>query len=298
VISVQKDLSRVTSELSQAVQLNDTASRVTMTMELSFLQVINIFAFILIIVFNILSNAGIIGGQTNADVSAKYESYFTPAGYAFSIWLLIFVALGAFALYQALPRNVQNEKNEKIHLLFLFSALAMIGWIFSFNNEVIWLSMIMIFFTWLPIAFVYFRLNGLSLLTLPDYCSLDYWFYNWPFTLYFSWLTVANVANFFTLSVKQDWDNINTPEGSALAITIVGVVALVILLLYSDVFFVAVVVWAVIAVGVKQSSYEIISFTATACAIILLVAAALLGLVACVIKFVRNQQPENYQIVK
>lgn len=36
-------------------------------------------------------------------VSAAYPTLFTPAGWAFAIWGLIFIMEGVFAIYQLLP---------------------------------------------------------------------------------------------------------------------------------------------------------------------------------------------------
>jgi hypothetical protein len=256
------------------------------------LQIINIVSYAAIIIINILSNTGVIG-ETNKVVSDKYASYFTPAGYAFSIWGLIFTALGIFVIYQALSRNKSNPKLDKVHLFFMFSALAMIGWVFSFNNEVIWLSMIMIFLTWLPLAFVYFRLNAFGILTPPNYGSMDYWMINWPFILYFAWLTVANVANFFILAVDMGWASVNTPLSSSIAIAIVSAVGLAMLLCYSDIFFVMVVFWAVMAIRVKHISSEIIATAALTCFVVLTVADAI-GLIILLVKYFREKK-KNFE---
>lgn len=38
-------------------------------------------------------------------MSAEFPTLFTPAGWAFSIWGLIFLAEGVFSLWQLLPTN-------------------------------------------------------------------------------------------------------------------------------------------------------------------------------------------------
>ena len=50
------------------------------------LQISNGVALLITITINYLSVAGIFGGQTVKEISDKYHNYFTPAGYAFSIW--------------------------------------------------------------------------------------------------------------------------------------------------------------------------------------------------------------------
>lgn len=60
------------------------------------------------IVFNSLAAMGRVGGVTPAEISAKYQTMITPAGYAFSIWSLIYVGLIAFSIYQLLPANLAS----------------------------------------------------------------------------------------------------------------------------------------------------------------------------------------------
>jgi hypothetical protein len=53
----------------------------------------NGIALIITIFVNYLSNTGALNGNTMKVVSDKYFNYFTPAGFAFSIWGLIYVGL-------------------------------------------------------------------------------------------------------------------------------------------------------------------------------------------------------------
>ena len=62
-----------------------------------------IAAFLVTITVNVLANALPIAGTTTGAVSEKYASSFTPAGFTFSIWGLIYLALAAYVTYQALP---------------------------------------------------------------------------------------------------------------------------------------------------------------------------------------------------
>ena len=64
------------------------------------LQTANGIALIITIVINYLSNTGLFNGNTMATVSARYQNLFTPAGYAFSIWGLIYLGLLSFVFYQ------------------------------------------------------------------------------------------------------------------------------------------------------------------------------------------------------
>jgi hypothetical protein len=70
----------------------------------------NLGAFALVILLNVLSNALPINGQTMPEISAKYPSLFTPAGFTFSIWGVIYLSLLIFVVWQALPAQRSDSK--------------------------------------------------------------------------------------------------------------------------------------------------------------------------------------------
>ena len=73
------------------------------------LAVLNSISVILVIAVSYISQTGIINGNTMGSLSAEYYNLFTPAGYAFAIWGIIFLGLLIFSgyqLYQAFcPKN-------------------------------------------------------------------------------------------------------------------------------------------------------------------------------------------------
>ena len=72
------------------------------------LQIGNIIAYAAVLTVNILSSALPLNGRTAGEISDALPSYFTPAGYTFAIWGLIYLALLGFTVYQALP--AQRER--------------------------------------------------------------------------------------------------------------------------------------------------------------------------------------------
>ena len=57
------------------------------------LSIINLTSVVLVILINYVSQAIRINETTIGDISNKYFNLFTPAGYAFAIWGLIFISL-------------------------------------------------------------------------------------------------------------------------------------------------------------------------------------------------------------
>lgn len=81
------------------------------------LRVVHVLAYAGLIAVNVGSNLGWFG-KTNAEVSAEWPVPITPAGWAFSIWGIIFLLQGAGAAYALLPINYGSaslEKEKAVH---------------------------------------------------------------------------------------------------------------------------------------------------------------------------------------
>src|SRR5580765_5775754 len=78
------------------------------------------------LVFNALAATGYVNGITPAAISAKYPTVLTPAGYAFSIWSLIYLGLLAFSIYQILPANLARYR--AVRPLYVFSCVLNCSW--------------------------------------------------------------------------------------------------------------------------------------------------------------------------
>ena len=97
----------------------------------SVLKYANIIFFALTVVVNSLAGGTkFIGGQLTAAVSDANPTLITPAGYVFSIWGIIYMLLGVFIVYQALPSQQGKDYQAKIGWLFILSSLINIGWLF------------------------------------------------------------------------------------------------------------------------------------------------------------------------
>ena len=85
-------------------------------------QLLVILTTIITLIVNSLANIIPFNGQTSKQVSDKYFTTFTPAGYAFAIWSVIYIGLLAFTIYQALPS--QKERFNKVRDWVIISNLA------------------------------------------------------------------------------------------------------------------------------------------------------------------------------
>jgi hypothetical protein len=96
-----------------------------------------VFVVIANIAFNYVSQSLPIGGGAIEDISAKHASLFTPAGYAFAIWGLIYLATLVYAVHQLLPSQRSNYTHDlMVRPLILLNVLAT-SWIVVFRFELI-----------------------------------------------------------------------------------------------------------------------------------------------------------------
>jgi benzodiazapine receptor len=93
-------------------------------------QVLVLLSTMAILAINGLASASGLNGQTTGEISDRFQVYFVPAGYVFAIWGLIYLALIAYSIYQALPVQRQNLRLQRTGWLYVLSCAANIAWLF------------------------------------------------------------------------------------------------------------------------------------------------------------------------
>ena len=232
----------------------------------------NILAFAIVITVNVMANAVPLGGQTTGEISAKYPSLFTPAGYVFSIWGLIYLGLAIFVIWQALPKQHSNQNLAAIHLPFIASCVCNALWIFAWHYDFLLLSMVLMLGILASLAQLYWALNvGLSTAS-----TTEKWLVHLPFSIYTGWITVAIIANLSAVQIDRGWDNLLFPAATwtIIKIALAGSIAATVLFRRRDRAFVLVAVWASAGIAVKHSAVPLVAGAATVIALlgILLVA--------------------------
>lgn len=234
-----------------------------------------VFSIITLIVMNYLSNVGAFGGKTNKEISDKYHTLITPAGYAFSIWGIIFLGLLAFAVYQGLGTQRTNPRFRDIGWWVVLNAVCNAIWSPLFNNEQIGIALVVILVMLFSLVIIEQRLleqkHGPIVSADPDNTlpessasSTQTWLARIPFSIYFGWLTVATILNVTVYLKSTDFSLMGLSEQTwAVAMLIVGVaVGTVVFNRFRSVAYILVFAWAYIAIAVEQQSYSQIQITA------------------------------------
>jgi hypothetical protein len=223
-------------------------------------QTINVLAVVATIALNGLANALPLNGLTTGEISDRFEVYFVPAGYVFSIWGLIYVALSAFAVYQALPSQRTNPRLRSVGYLFVLSCVANIAWLFFWHYERFPLTMVAMAALLLLLIVVYLRL-GIGRTEVP---TPEKWLMRVPFSIYLGWITVATVANATSLLEYLNWNGWGiSPEIWAVILLLTATaITWAAALTRGDVAYALVIVWALIGIAVKHAGVAIVSTTA------------------------------------
>lgn len=211
-----------------------------------------IIAFILMIAVNALSNIIPLGGNTQKDISDKYPTLFTPDGFTFSIWGLIYLALAGFVVYQALPSQRKNPLVSAVTRLFIFTCIANIVWLFCWHYELLWLSLLVMVVLFMLLIKIY---RTLDINRQP--LSWKQWlFLVLPFSLYTGWITVATLANLTIVQQAMGWENVvmNPINWTLLKLALAGGISAVVVLKRNDMVYGLVIAWAAYGIMSKQSA--------------------------------------------
>lgn len=222
-----------------------------------YLQIFNGVAFIATIFMNYLSNTGKMNNTTIGEVSGGLQTLFTPAGYAFAIWGLIYLLLLGYILYQGRSLFVKVRDDAfvlKIGWWFIISCIANSLWIVSWIYEYTGLSCIFIFLLLFSLLKIVWN-NRMELWDAPISVILFLW---WPFVIYCGWVTVASIANVSAYLVKIGWDGfgISPVVWTVIMIVIASSINLVITWKRNMREFALVGAWALIAIGVANQNGE------------------------------------------
>jgi hypothetical protein len=241
------------------------------------LQIANGFFLIITVIINYLSNTGIFNDNTMASVSARYQNLFTPAGYAFSIWGLIYLGLLAFIIYQArslFKKNANDGIVIKTSWWFVLSCMANCTWVLAWLYEYTGLSVLIMLVLLVCLLRILTNANRLQ----NDIKIKT--FVVWPFSIYTGWICVALVANIAAWLTKMQWDGFGITQTSWAIIMICtsGAILLFVAWNYELPGFSLVGVWALVAISMADwNKARLVAQAAIVVSIILLVSLVLQG---------------------
>ncbi len=205
-----------------------------------------VIALIVTVTINWLANWLPLGGQATGQVSAKYSSLFTPAGFTFSIWGIIYLGLLIYAMTQALPSQRNSQILSQIGKYFIFSCLFNSAWIFAWHWEYITLSFLLMAGILISLIQAY-----RNILHSEEKLSLAI---TLPFSLYVAWITVATIANFSSMQTAWDANEVGLSfvHWTLLKLAIAGTIGACVVIIKKDIAYILVIGWAAYGISAKQ----------------------------------------------
>lgn len=220
-------------------------------------QITVILTIIATIIVNGLANALPINGLNTGQISDRFQVYFVPAGYVFSIWGLIYLGLIAFAIFQALPSQRQNSRLRASGWWISLGGLANSVWIFLWHYEQFPLTLLAMLILLATLIVTYLRLE----VARTAVSTAETWAARVPFSIYLGWITVATVANVTSLLDYLKWDRFGIAPEIWMGIVLFAVLAITVSMIATrrDVAYTLVILWALAGISIKHAAIPAVS---------------------------------------
>lgn len=199
-----------------------------------------------------LVNAQITGPSIGV-ISDRYPTYVVPAGYAFSIWSLIFALSLGYGIWQALP---SERENPLLRSIGWFSAGALASttlWMPVFQRSMFGVSVLLMLCLLASLIGVVSRVYRWK---QPAMLSrAEFWLVYAHFSAFLGWVTAATIANVGQTLTAYEWDGfgIRLELWGVFALLTAGVIGSVVTVsLRGNMPYALALIWALIAVAVNQ----------------------------------------------
>jgi hypothetical protein len=185
-------------------------------------------------------------------ISDRFQVYFVPAGYVFSIWGVIYLGLIAFAIFQALPAQRQNPRLQATGWWICLGGLANSAWIFLWHYEQFPLTLVAMLVLLASLIVTYLRLD----IGRTQVSTAEIWAVRLPFSIYLGWITVATVANVTSLLDYLKWDRFGIAPEIWMVIVLAVVLVIAVLMNFTrrDVAYALVILWALAGISLKHAT--------------------------------------------
>jgi len=222
---------------------------------------LNLLALIFVITMNGLANALPLNGLNTGQISDRFEVFFVPAGYVFSIWGLIYLSLCAFVAYAW--THADDTYVEKISGWFQLSCLANASWIVLWHYLYFAGSLAMMLVLLRTLIIIFERLQ-------PDRATgARRWLLHAPFSMYLGWICVATIANATSVLDFYAWSGFGLADETwaVIMLAVTGLLSLIMAIRRPDPVYLGVIVWAAVGIALKHAGHPSVAPAAWALAV-------------------------------
>lgn len=238
--------------------------------------------FVLTVVINYVTTSNTLetlglGGAvrfTNAQIADTHPVYGLPAGWAFAIWGVIFLTLGLFTCYQALPAKrfhggLDEPLVARIRAPVMALELCNAAWLFLFGYGQFWLALYLIVLYDALLFLVLHRLNVDYFASAPGATSRAHSLATkllvaTPFSVHAGWVTVASLLNVQVALLEEGW--LPSADFSAGLIGVAVAIACAVVYTRADVPYALASAWALTGIITNQDPRSTFGCAARICA--------------------------------
>jgi hypothetical protein len=251
----------------------------------------NLLALAIHIAVAYMTQSGLVTETNVEQISDRYNSLFTPADITFGIWGVVYTGLLLFCIYHFLMSSRHSGAHhanvcvQKMGPWFILNNLGATAWLLIWTNEMITLSVGLIFFQLVALIIIHRRA------AIHDpHSPVDFKiFTQFPLSIYFGWLTFAAIANTSIFLLASGWKgaglNYTAVEWTRIIIGATVFLTLVVVFSRRNVFFGLVIGWGLYGIILKRRSINADLYAD-------LIKTAWIGIgiigVSCIIQFILN----------
>ena len=229
-----------------------------------------LIATLVVIGVNAAANIVPINGVNTGQVSASYPTGFTPAGWVFAIWSLIYLGLVAFSIFAARATPVQATRVRRIETAYFVSCVANAIWIFMWHYGFILASLALMLVLLGSLIVIYINLRRTTALSFGERLCVDM-----PFSLYLGWITTATLANLaaWFYDVKEYPFNLPMDDWAIITVVVATAIYTAVGVRTRDAIYTAVFAWASLGIVLQTlpTTQAVRLAAAAGCAVAVLV---------------------------
>lgn len=220
-------------------------------------------SFLIMILLNYLSGANI------GSVTENNQAIIQPAGFAFSIWGLIYVIILAWIIKLFVSNEHGNIIVNELKYLPIINFLLNGLWVVVYTQKWIFASVLVIIALLYTIAKIY--------IVLSKYKGFN----RLPFSIYFGWVTVATIVNIFTLFLNNNIETIlglNELTWTIIILIIATFIGIFISISFKDWLYPIIIIWPYFGIYIENKSvYLSLDITLILASLSLIIVSIIIG---------------------
>lgn len=262
------------------------------------LAIINSVSLFALLVISLLVQYKILNSNTVREITARYGSVFTPADVTYMLWGPIYLGLAAFCGYHlvvSFKHDYESLANRDIRIvgsLFAMNNIIGIAWLLAWSNDQLLLGTIFMFAQ----ALLVWRINIRLKIHDEQRKLASKSFTQFPFSIYFAWITVAALTCLGTLLTSNGWVGmglgLTAAQFGIVLITLTTMITVLVVILRRNVSYGLVIMWVMYGIILQRQEAAVSSPSDSDVMQMAWMGAGIISLI-CLYQMIRNFVHEN-----